>query len=126
MLRSANEKFRLATQPADSKSLYKVRWGLLLHNRFNEKEAADLFNEALQKDPSNAGAYVGLARVSADSFDGKAATLLEKAIALDPKLAEPHELLAELALENDDREGATAEADKAIALERDALDAMAT
>src|SRR6201988_3736281 len=47
----ANEQFRLATQPTDSKSLYKVRWGLLLHERFNEKEAADLFNEALQKDP---------------------------------------------------------------------------
>jgi len=122
----ANEQFRLATQPADSKPLYKVRWGLLLHDRFNEKEAADLFNEALQKDPSNAAAYVGLARVSADGFDGKAAALLEKAIALDPKLAEPHELMAELALENGDREAAAAEADKAIALERDALDAMAT
>ena len=122
----ANEQFRLATQPADSKPLYKVRWGLLLHNRFNEKEAADLFTEALQKDPSNAAAYVGLARVSADAFDGKAAALLEKAIALDPKLAEPHELMAELALENDDRDAAAAEANKAIALERDALDAMAT
>ncbi len=122
----ANEQFRLATQPADSKSLYKVRWGLLLHERFNEKEAADLFNEALQKDPSNAAAYMGLARVSADSFDGKAAALLEKAIALDPKLAEPHELMAELALESGDRDAAAAEADKAIALERDALDAMAT
>jgi tetratricopeptide (TPR) repeat protein len=122
----ANEQFRLATQPADSKPLYKVRWGLLLHNRFNEKEAADLFTEALQKDPSNAAAYVGLARVSADAFDGKAAALLEKAIALDPKLAEPHELMAELALENDDRDAAAAEADKAIALEHDALYAMAT
>ena len=27
----ANEQFRLATQPADSKALYKVRCGLLLH-----------------------------------------------------------------------------------------------
>ncbi len=36
-----------------------------------------------------------------------------------------HELLADLALANDDRETAAAEADKAIALENDALDAMA-
>jgi tetratricopeptide (TPR) repeat protein len=122
----ANEQFRLATQPADSKAIYKVRWGLLLHERFNDSEAANLFHEALQKDPANAQAYVGLARVSADGFDGKATVYLTRADELDPKLAEVHELMAELALENDDRDAANAETDKAIALEADALDAMAT
>ena len=121
----ANEQFRLATQPANSKALYKVRWGMLLHERFNDGEAADLFHEALEKDPSNAEAYLGLALVSAESFDGKAAAYVLKAIALDPKLAEAHELLADLALANDDRDVAAVEADKAIALETDALDAMA-
>jgi tetratricopeptide (TPR) repeat protein len=123
---SANEQFRLATQPADSNALYKVRWGLLLHERFNNADAADLFHEALQKDPSNAAAYIGLARVSADSFDGQAASYLRKATALDPGRADGHELMAQLALENDDRGTASAEADKALALQADALDAMAT
>ncbi len=121
----ANAQFRLATQPADSKPLYKVRWGMLLHERFNDADAADLFHEALAKDPSNAEAYLGLAIVSADGFDGKAADYTAKAIELDPKLAEAHELMADLALQNDDRGSAVAEADKAIALEDDALDAMA-
>jgi tetratricopeptide (TPR) repeat protein len=121
----ANEQFRLATQPASSKALYKVRWGLLLHERFNDIDAAGLFREALAKDPSNAGAYLGLAVVSADGFDGKAVEYLAKAIQLDPKLATAHELMADLALANDDLDTATAEADKAIALENDALDAMA-
>jgi cellulose synthase operon protein C len=121
----ANEQFRAATQPASSKALYKVRWGMLLHERFNDTEAAGLFHEALAKDPSNTGAYLGLAVVSADRFDGKAAEYLAKAIQLDPKLAAAHELMADLALSNDDRDTATAEADKAIALENDALDAMA-
>jgi tetratricopeptide (TPR) repeat protein len=121
----ANEQFRLATQPSNSKTLYKVRWGMLLHERFNNPEAAGLFREALAKDPTNAEAYLGLAIVSADGFDGKAAEYAAKAIALDPKLAGAHELLADLALENDDRDAAIAEADKAIALEKDALDAMA-
>ena len=49
----------------------------------------------------------------------------QKAIELDPKLAEAHEEMADLALANDDPQTATAEADKAIALEGDALDAMA-
>lgn len=121
----ANEQFRLATQPANSKAIYKVRWGMLLHERFNNREAVDLFHEALTKDPSNAQAYLGLALISADGFDGEATAYAAKAIALDPKLAEAHELLASLALENDDRDAAVAEAENAIALENDALDAMA-
>ena len=100
----ANAQFRLATQPANSKPLYKVRWGMLLHERFNNPEAVDLFHEALTKDPSNAQAYLGLAIVSADGFDGKAPEYAAKAIELDPKLAEAHELMADLALQNDDHE----------------------
>ena len=121
----ANEQFRLATQAASGKPLYKVRWGMLLHERFNVVDATSLFREALAIDPSNAQAYLGLAKVSADGFDGKAADYLAKAITLDPKLAEPHELMANLALANDDHDMAIAEADKAISLENDAVDAMA-
>jgi cellulose synthase operon protein C len=121
----ANEQFRLATQGANSKALYKVRWGMLLHERFNNSEAAGLFHEALAEDPSNAEACLGLAIVSADGFDGKATEYGAKAIGLDPKLAAAHEFMADLALENDDPDAAVAEADKAIALKGDALDAMA-
>ena len=121
----ANEQFRLATQPAASKPLYKVRWGMLLHERFNDSEAADLFREALSKDPSNAEAYDGLALVSAESFNGKAAAYASKAVELDPKLAQAHEVLADLSLANDDRDVAAAEADKAIAIASDSLDAFA-
>ncbi len=121
----ANTQFRLATAPEKSKPIYKVRWGLLLHERFNNAEAADLFHEALDKEPSLAEAYAGLALISADGFDGHAEEYAEKAIELDPKLAEAHEEMADLALANDDPKTATAEADKAIALEDDALDAMA-
>ena len=52
--------------------MYRVRWGRLLHERFNNKDADDLFQEALQSDPKNAQAYLGLALVSADGFDSKA------------------------------------------------------
>jgi tetratricopeptide (TPR) repeat protein len=121
----ANAQFRLAANSADSPARNKVRWGMLLHERFNDSDAEGLFKEALAKDPSNAEAYAGLAIVSSDGFDGHAADLAAKAIELDPKLAEAHELLADLDLANDDRDQAVAEADKAIALEDDALDAMA-
>ena len=121
----ANTEFRLATTPADSKPIYKVRWGLLLHQRFNDSDAASLFKEALDRDQSLAEAYIGLARISAEGFSGEAAKYLAKAIELSPKSAEPHEILANLALTNDDREQARAEADKAIALSSDAVDAYA-
>ncbi len=121
----ANEQFRIATKAANSKPIYKVRWGMLLHERFNNPEAADLFREALAQEPSNGEAYLGLAIVSAEGFDGKAVEYAAKAITLDPKLAEAHEMMANLALENDDTDLAVAEADQAIAMDKDALDAMA-
>ena len=122
----ANDEFRVATQPADSDPKYKVRWGMLLHERFNNSEAADLLHEALSKDPTNASAYLGLAIISADGFDGHAIDYAAKSLELDAKLTEAHELMATLALENDDHALALAEADKALALDSEALDAMGT
>jgi tetratricopeptide (TPR) repeat protein len=122
----ANEQFRLAIAPQDSDPLYRVRWGMLLHERFNNTDAVGLFQEALQKDANNAQAYLGLAIVSADGFDGKAADYASRALALDPKLVEAHEFAANLALENADTEHAVAQADEALALSPEALNAMAT
>jgi tetratricopeptide (TPR) repeat protein len=121
----ANEQFRIATAPPNSDALYKVRWGMLLHDRFNNKDAVDLFQEALKKDPKNAQAYLGLAMVSADGFDGKATDYAGRALELDPKLVEAHEFAANLALEDADTERAIAQADVALGLSSDALDAMA-
>ncbi len=122
---SANEQFRTATQSVGSPAFYKVRYGMLLHERFNNPEAADLFREALAADPGSAAANLGLAMVAAEDYNGKASEYLAKAEVLDPKLAAAHELAAKIALEDDNRELAATEADKAIALEGDALDAMA-
>ncbi len=121
----ANNEFRAAVAQSDGNALYRVRWGRLLHERFNNTDAEDLFKEALQRDPKNAQAYLGLALVSADGFDNNAIDWAAKALELDPKLVEAHELLAELALEDSDTAQAIAQADEAIKLAPDALDAMA-
>jgi Tfp pilus assembly protein PilF len=120
----ANEQFRLAAQSATNRPAVKVRWGMLLHERFNNKDAADLFREALAQDATNVDAYLGLAILSIDNFDGKAMFYINKALELDTKRARAHELAASVALENDDRTRATSEADKALAIESDALDAI--
>ena len=121
----ANEAFRVAVAKPGSKPIYRVRWGLLLHDRFNNKEADDLFNEALKQDPVNAQAYLGLALVSADGFDSQAGEYALKALELDPKLVEAHELIANLQLEDGKTQEALVEADKAISLSNEALQAMA-
>jgi len=38
----ANTEFRAAVAQNDGSAVYRVRWGRLLHERFNEAEAADL------------------------------------------------------------------------------------
>ena len=125
MYQDANAQFRLAVAQSDGNALYRVRWGRLLHERFNNSDANNLFKEALQRDPKNAQAYLGLALVSADGFDNSAIESCEKAIEIDPKLTEAHELMANLALEDSVTATAIKEADEAIALSGDALDAMA-
>ncbi|MGH9680165.1 MAG: tetratricopeptide repeat protein, partial [Candidatus Acidiferrales bacterium] len=110
----ANNQFRIAVAQSPDNAMVRVRWGRLLHERFNNADADGLFKEALEKDPKNAQAYYGLALVSADGFDSKAKEYAAKAIELDPKLYEAHELLANLYLEDSDTAKALAEADAAL------------
>jgi tetratricopeptide (TPR) repeat protein len=110
----ANNQFRTAVSVSPGNAMIRVRWGRLMHERFNNTEADKLFGEALERDAKNAQAYYGLALVSADGFDSKAIEYTSKALDLDPKLYEAHELLARLMLEDNDQEKAFAEADAAL------------
>ena len=121
----ANNQFRLAVAESPASAPYRVRWGRLMHERFNNTDATNLFKEALEKDPKNAQAYYGLALVSADGFDSKAFEYVGKALELDPKLAEAHELKANLLLEDSEEGKAFTEADEALKISPAALDAMA-
>jgi len=131
----ANAEFKVAVAQAKSPALWKVRWGMLFYERSQPVDAAAEFNDALKQNPENAQAYVGLARLSADGFDEKASEYVAKAIALDPKLVEAHELAANVLLEDAKTDEAVKEAQTAIALSpydggagsggTDALDAMA-
>src|SRR6202163_2106662 len=113
----ANNQFRIAVAQSPANAMYRVRWGRLMHERFNNTDAAKLFQEALEKDPKNAQAYYGLALVSADGFDNKAIEYTGKAMELDPKLAEARELMANLLLEDSSEAKAFAEADEALKID---------
>ncbi len=112
----AKANFEIAIKQPKAPALWKARYGLLLHERFNDVDSPPLFGEALQQDPACAQAYLGLAMVSATNFDDKAQEYAAKAIAIDPKLVEAHELMADLELEDAKPDEAVKEANEAIAL----------
>jgi len=121
----ANQAFKaaIAAHPKDAE--LRVRWGRLFLERYNRKDSADLFNEALAIKPGYAPAILGLALVADETFEGKALSLAQKALEADPKLVEARELMARLKLEDSDSKGAVAEADTALQLQPDAKDALA-
>jgi tetratricopeptide (TPR) repeat protein len=133
--KQAGKEFEVAVAMPNAPALWKARYGMLLHQRFNNGDAADLFNQALAIDPKNALAYLGLAELSAEGFDDKAADYISRAIANDPKMVEAHEFLANMLLEDMKIDEAGKEADTAIEFapyagagagaNSDALEAMA-
>jgi len=122
---AANSEFRALVAAHPKNPDYRVRWGQLLLERFNAADAANLFQEALDIKKDHPGALLGLALVAAEDFQGKAVDLAEAALAADPKLIDARLLLARLALEDNDPGRAAEEADKALKVSPDALDAMA-
>ncbi|MGI8961247.1 MAG: hypothetical protein ACR2IV_16065 [Bryobacteraceae bacterium] len=121
----ANEQFRIAHMERKNSPAIRVEWGGLFLERFNPAEAASLFQEALKIDANYAPAYLGLARVAAKGYDKKALDFAREALQHDPKLTEAHELLSYLALEDSDSKLASEEAQKALTLSSEALDALA-
>lgn len=121
----AGAMFRSAVKVQPKDPEVRVRWGRLLLERFNVTESGQLFQEALELKKDHAGALLGLAVSLSEGFDRRAIDLARQAIESDPKLVEAQELIAGLVLEDGDFERAREEADKALALDSYALDAMA-
>src|ERR1700722_19671876 len=121
----ANNQFRDLIKQYPKNADYRVRWGHLFFERFNNEEAHALFAEALKIDDKNAPAHLGIAQVETEGFSKPAVEAAQKAADLDPKLYEAHEQLAYLALEDNDEDTAAKQADLALSISGEALDAMA-
>jgi len=121
----ANNEFKGLVAANPKNADYRARWGNLFYERFNAEEAGKLYQEALAIDVKNARALLGMAELLGDNFDPKANDYAAKALEADPKLYQAHELMAKVALEDDNHKKAEAEADAALAIQPDALDAIA-
>jgi serine/threonine protein kinase/TolB-like protein/tetratricopeptide (TPR) repeat protein len=128
---SGEEKKHLAEHATENGEAYQlyVKGRFYLEQRTRESlyKALDQFNEAVAKDPNYAQAYTGLAVayvllfdrgwISNDEAAPKIRSAAQRAIELDPTLAEPHAALAVLREQADwDWAGAEAEYRKAIGL----------
>jgi tetratricopeptide (TPR) repeat protein len=121
---TANTQFRTAVAAKPKDAGLRVRWGRLFLERGQKKDAADLFQEALEIHPDYPPALVGLAYLASSGFESKAVELAEKALEKDPKLFEAREMLARFALEEYNEQRAVEEADKALVISGEALDAL--
>ncbi|MBL8222679.1 MAG: hypothetical protein JNL62_25800, partial [Bryobacterales bacterium] len=95
----ANTTFRAAASVKKTPQV-KTRWGRMFLERWNKGEAAKLFQEALEADENYAPALLGMAMVLSEGFDAKA-------------------------VEDVNFEKAQKEAEKALQIAGDAIDAMA-
>jgi tetratricopeptide (TPR) repeat protein len=121
----ANDEFREADRAHPNSAAVKTEWGKVYAEHAQGGDAAKLFEEAIEADSNYAPAYLGLAQVLAENFDKNAVILAHQALQHDPKMAEAHEFLAYLALEDNDDKQATEEAKQALALSSESLDSMA-
>lgn len=122
---AANNEFKALVAGQPKNADYRVRWGDLFYERFNPTDARKLYEEALELNPKQARAMLGIARIMADQYDGKADEAAEKALAADPKLFEANELRARIALEDDNQKKALEQADAALAINPNAVEAIA-
>src|SRR5713101_572292 len=121
------EKRKDATENAEAYQLYvKGRFYLAQRTRESLYKALDQFNQAVAKDPNYAQAYAGLADtyillfdrglISNNEASPKIRSAAQRAMELDPTLADPHAALAVLKEADWDWAGAEAEYRKAIGL----------
>ncbi len=109
-LKSANNWFREAVRSEPENPDLRVRWGYLYIDSHQDREAARLFDEALEIDAGHVPARLGMARVLATRFDGKAIEEVRKTLEERPDQVEGHLLMGRMALE----EGRLDEARKSL------------
>ncbi len=121
----ANEVFKALEGKYPKDANLKARYGHMMLEKYQEDDAANLFADALKLDPKNAQALYGRALMAANAYDHRAADLARKALESDPKLLGAQELLARLALEDNDNAKAEEEAKKALAMDSNSVAARA-
>lgn len=121
----ANDAFEALAAKFPNNVDYRVHWGRMLLDRAYLKEAGEQFQKVLLLKKDYPPALLGMALLEAGDFDERAAALAKKALEGDPKLVEAQELLARMALEDNDNPKAIEESKKALAIDSNSVAAKA-
>ncbi len=113
-LDAANSHFQAAIEEYPEDPHVRTAWGELFLQTHQNNEAAGLFQEALELDPSNAAARIGLAELSAQRFEGRAREWLAEVLDDDPGRVEAHLLRARMELEEGEIDAADERLDTAL------------
>jgi tetratricopeptide (TPR) repeat protein/TolB-like protein len=115
-IQNAAEARLAQTDPRSHAAFHVTRGGEYLAKGFNAEAEHD-FREAIQLDPGNAAAHVGLARSLEDINDDGARAEAQAALRLEPISTEAMLVLARLDLKSNQNEAAEQTVDRVLALE---------
>ncbi len=120
----ANAFFRDADGKAPNDPGINSEWGDLFVEKYNNKDAARSFQEALKADPEYGPALLGLARSVADQNPTQAIGFAQQALKQNANDPGAHLFLAEMAIYQDKKKDARASIEKVLAVNPKHLEAL--
>jgi tetratricopeptide (TPR) repeat protein len=120
----ANDFFREANRMAPEDPDINAAWGELFFEKFEPGEAMKSFEDALRADPDHPAALIGTARVAVDTNPPAARQALARVLDANPRSVPAHLLLAELSLDDREREEARAAIGRAMESNPRSLEAI--
>jgi len=121
----ANDLYAAAIERDPSFLEAYLQAGELFVEKYNYAEAADFFREALRLNPQCARAHLGLARSVRLERGGEAWAHVQRALAVNPRLVEAHDLAAALLLEVGEVEAAERHLEEALSVNPHSLSTRA-
>ena len=120
----ANAFFRDADGLAPNDPAINSEWGDLFVEKYNNKDAARSFQEALKADPDYGPALLGMARSVADQNPAQAVGLAQQALKQNPLDFGAHLFVAEMAIYQDKKKDAVESIDRVLAVNPKHLEAL--
>ena len=123
--RQANSFLRAAAQASPSDPAVQTTWGELFLEKYNNPDALRSFQDALTLDDEWVPAHLGMARVLVNENPPVARASANRALDIDPDNAAVHLFIAELELDDSNRDAAREAIDRALAINPQSLEARA-
>jgi tetratricopeptide (TPR) repeat protein len=125
LLHEANGFFRNANRLEPGNARVNAAWGEIFFETYEPAEASRSFKEALEADPTNVQANVGMARVMYQENPPASKAALEAALKINPSSVPANLFAAEMALDERRRDDARASVETALKVNPNSLEARA-